>query len=351
MGSLRELLELLWLRVQAGLRSGFAGDFWLDWAAVLSILIFSVLLYQGYRALVASGAQELFYGILSIGLFYALALLLHLEFLLWLLDKIIPTLLVILAVVLQPELRKLFVQIGRRGRFSYPNRVHQALDVLRSMLAACEQLVRLRRGALIVFCRENMLSNIIGSGTILDARPSYELVTSLFAHDTLLHDGAVIVREGRVRAASCVLPIAGKNTKLPGGQSAQNGLKNFPKDLPRDLPSAESQESQKSRAATGAIDPGNFGTRHRAAIELASDTDAVVLVVSEESGRISLAFDGRFAFGLSSSEILETLQTLLIHQPQKKWSIRRVLGRLVPFYGRAKEKKERKEKCDGAAKR
>ena len=291
MGSLKEWLEMLWLRVQAGLRAGFAGDFWLDWAAVFSILIFSVLLYKGYRALVASGVQELFYGILSIGLFYAVALLLRLEFLLWLLDKIIPTLLVILAVVLQPELRRLFVQIGRQGRRYHPHRDHQSLAVLRSMLAACEQLSHLHRGALIVFCRENMLPTIVGSGTILDARPSSELLTSLFAHDTLLHDGAVVVRGARIRAAGCVLPIAGKNT-----QNIANPMTS--------------------------MNPGNLGTRHRAAIELASDTDAVVLIVSEESGSISLAFDGHFAFGLDSAQILETLQALLMGERQKKWSVR-----------------------------
>ena len=277
-----------------------------DFDAIFSILIFSILLYKGYQVLVRSGAQELFYGILSIGLFYALALLLRLEFLLWLLDKIIPTLLVILAVVLQPELRRLFVQIGRQGRLYHSNRDHQALDVLLSMLDVCEQLVKLRRGALIVFCRENMLTNIVGSGTVLDARPSRELVTSLFAHDTLLHDGAVIVRGGRIRSAGCVLPIAGKTT-----QNAPNiqGKGADTKDL------------------------ANFGTRHRAAIELASDTDAVVLIVSEELGRISLAFDGHFALGLSSVEILETLKALLMDKPQKKWSFRQILGRILPFYG------------------
>ena len=156
-----------------------------------------------------------------------------------------------------------------------------------------------------------MLSNIVGSGTVLDARPSYELITSLFAHDTLLHDGAVIVRGARIRAAGCVLPIAAKATQ--NVQSAPN--------------------IQSKRADIK--DLANLGTRHRAAIELASDTDAVVLVVSEESGHISLAFDGQFALGLSSVEILETLKALLMDKPQKKWSIRRVLERILPFYGRS----------------
>ena len=309
MNSLEKIFAQLWSVLQARFQD--LPFFFDDFDAILSILIFSVLLYKGYQALVRSGAQELFYGILSIGMFYALALLLRLEFLLWLLDKIIPTLLVILAIVLQPELRRLFVQIGRQGRLYHSSRDHQTFDVLRSMLDVCEQLVQLRRGALIVFCRENMLSNIVGSGIVLDARPSYELITSLFAHDTLLHDGAVIVRGARIRAAGCVLPIAAKAT-----QNVQSA------------PNIQSKGAE-------AKDPANFGTRHRAAIELASDTDAVVLVVSEESGHISLAFDGQFALGLSSVEILETLKALLMDKPQKKWSIRRVLERILPFYGRS----------------
>ncbi len=295
-------LQSKWSSIWEGWASGLSPassllqSFWYYGAPVLSITILSYLLYKGYKALVAAGAQELLYGVLSIGLLYITAALLRLEFLLWLLDRIIPTLLVILAVILQPELRRIFVQIGRQGLSHYFNRQHQSQEVIHKMIEACEILVRKRRGALLVFCRENMLRHITSTGTLLNATPTSELVVSLFAFDTPLHDGAIVLNQSRILAAGCILPI----------DPEENSLLTM-----------------------------RTGTRHRAAIELARESDAVVLVVSEESGRISLAFDAQMRSHLSMEGIRRELEDLLITDEQhpRHWGPRRLLRALLPFSG------------------
>ncbi|WGK69803.1 diadenylate cyclase [Candidatus Haliotispira prima] len=292
----------------------FLGEFWGYGASALSVLVLSYLLYKGYKALVASGALELLYGILSIGILYLIAAVLRLEFLIWLLDGIVPTLLVILAVVLQPEFRRIFVQIGRQGMLHHSHRNHQDLQVINNMVEACELLVEMSRGALIVFCRENMLRHIVRTGTSLNAVPGTELVVSLFAFDTPLHDGAIVLNHSRIAAAGCILPID---------------------------PEEKTLITMKS------------GTRHRSAMELVRETDAVVLVVSEESGHISLAFDGEMHSHLGIAEILEELDRLLIHKKErrKRLGLGRMLLQVWRFFGennkRRKERPTQKEIEEG----
>ena len=259
-------------------------SFWSYGAIIVGILILALLLYTGYNAFVAAGAQELLYGVFTIGLLYLVALILRLEFLLWVLERIIPTLVVILAVILQPELRRIFVQIGRQSNLhQFHRHSHQDQRVIEEMTRACETLSDRGRGALIVFRRENLLRHITSTGTSLDALPSAELVVSLFAYDTPLHDGAVVLERSRILAAGCILPIDPEET---------------------------SQLSMRS------------GTRHRSAMSLARDTDAVVLIVSEESGRISLAFDAEMRPHVSAPQANEILFGLLIdeHHEAPKWT-------------------------------
>jgi diadenylate cyclase len=138
------------------------------------------------------------------------------------------------------------------------------------ILKAAENLSGLRRGALIVFSRSVGLKNIIETGSKLDAEISQALLMSIFAFDTALHDGAVIIEGGRVSSAGSFLPLS------------------------------EQQDIRKS-----------FGTRHRAALGMAEETDAVVLVVSEETGAISLCYDGAMYYDLELEEIKERLWDLL----------------------------------------
>ncbi|MEM9424943.1 MAG: diadenylate cyclase, partial [Spirochaetota bacterium] len=246
----------------------------------------------GYKAFVAAGAQELLYGVFTIGLLYLGALLLRLEFLLWILERIIPTLLLILAVILQPELRRIFVQIGRQSNlFHFHRNSYQDQRAIEEMTRACEILSSKGRGALIVFRRENLLRPIINTGTRMDARPSSALMVSLFAYDTPLHDGAAVLERSRILAAGCILPIDPEETNLLSMQA---------------------------------------GTRHRSAMSLARSTDAVVLIVSEESGNISLAFDGLMRSNVSASQANTLLCELLISElhERSKWK------RIRPFFHR-----------------
>ncbi len=258
-------------------------SFWDYGAPIVGILILALLLYTGYNAFVAVGAQELLYGVSTVGLLYLVALVLRLEFLLWALQRIIPTLVVVLAVILQPELRRIFVQIGRQSNLYQTQRhSYQDLRVIEDIAQACEILSNSERGALIIFSRENILRHITSTGTVLDAKPSTELIVSLFAYDTPLHDGAVILNRSRLMAAGCILPIDPEETSLL---------------------------SMK------------LGTRHRSAMSLARNTDAVILIVSEESGHISLAFDSMMDSHLSRARTVEILRELLLneHSDSSKW--------------------------------
>ena len=261
-------------------------SFWDYGATIVGVLILALLLYTGYNAFVAAGAQELLYGVSTVGLLYLVALVLRLEFLLWVLQRIIPTLVVILAVILQPELRRIFVQIGRQSNLYQSHRhSYQDLRVIDDIAKACEILSIRNKGALIIFRRENLLRHIVGTGTALDAKPSTELIVSLFGYDTPLHDGAVILDRSRVMAAGCILPIDPEETSLL---------------------------SMKS------------GTRHRSAMSLARNTDAVILIVSEESGHISLAFDSTMHSHLSTARTIEILSELLLneHSDSSKWLLK-----------------------------
>ncbi|MEW5815576.1 MAG: diadenylate cyclase, partial [Spirochaetota bacterium] len=176
-------------------------------------------------------------------------------------------LVIIIAIVFQPELRNIFTRIGQGEWFKFSSRSKSYhFD---SILNAVEILAGARRGSLIVFPRKVGIKNIIDTGTRLNAELSSRLILTVFGHDTPLHDGAMIVQSGRILAAACFLPLS------------------------------EQADIRRS-----------FGTRHRAALGLAEATDAVVLIVSEESGAVSLAYNANLFYDLSIDETRRTLKNL-----------------------------------------
>lgn len=234
----------------------------------LDITILAVLLYMVYGILVKTQAVQLLKGAISLLVIYALAFILKLNTLLWLLNILAPGLLIGVAIVFQPELRKIFLKIGQSDWFRLGKRSsHSHLD---SVLTSAEILSKRRRGMLSVFIRRNGLKDITETGTRLHAELSSSLLVTIFGHDTPLHDGAAVIQGGRIIAAGCFLPLS------------------------------EQQDIRKS-----------FGTRHRAALGLAEETDAVVLIVSEESGAISLAYDSKLYYDLTSAEVTRQLEELL----------------------------------------
>ncbi|HHU36561.1 MAG TPA: TIGR00159 family protein [Treponema sp.] len=235
---------------------------------LLDITILAFLLYLAYGILVKTQAIQLLKGTVSLFIVYAIAFILKLNTLLWLLNILAPGLLIGVAIVFQPELRKIFLKIGQSDWLRVGTRAkHSHLD---SVLTTAEILSNRRRGMLAVFVRRNGLRDIAETGTRLNADLSSSLLVTIFSHDTPLHDGAVIVQGGRIMAAGCFLPLS------------------------------EQQDIKKS-----------FGTRHRAALGLSEETDAVVLIVSEETGAISLAYDSRLYYDLTSAEVTRSLEELL----------------------------------------
>lgn len=235
---------------------------------VLDITVLAFLLYLAYGILVKTQAIQLLKGAISLLIIYAIAFLLRLNTLLWLLNILAPGILIGVAIVFQPELRKIFLKIGQSDWLRIGKRSkHTHLE---AVLTAAEILSNRRRGMLAVFIRRNTLRDISETGTRLNADLSSSLLVTIFGHDTPMHDGASIILGGRIIASGCFLPLS------------------------------EQQDIRKT-----------FGTRHRAALGLAEETDAVVLIVSEESGAISLAYDSKLYYDLTPAEITRLLEDLL----------------------------------------
>jgi len=185
----------------------------------------------------------------------------------WLLEKLLAISAVALVVIFQPELRRMLVRLGQTrflGFLGKPRSV--ALD---EVLAALASMSKRRIGALIAIQREDSLAPIIEGGTRLEAEVSSELLSTIFYPNTLLHDGGAVIRSNRIAAAGCLFPLS-ENPKLP-----------------REL-----------------------GTRHRAAVGLTEETDAVVVVVSEETGRVSVAVRGDLMHDLSIEDLKSALHNL-----------------------------------------
>jgi diadenylate cyclase len=234
----------------------------------LDVLVLAFLIYKGYQLLVQTRAVPLIKGALFVLITYGVAFFLSLDTLRTILDLLAPSLVIALAVIFQPELRKIFTRIGQGRILNFSGRSEFA--ELDAVMSAAEVLAYRRRGALIVFVRNVGQKNIMETGTRLDAQVTSALLLTIFSHDTALHDGAVVIEEGKIAAAGCFLPLS------------------------------EQQDIRRS-----------FGTRHRAALGLAEESDAIVLIVSEESGAISLAYDANLFYNLGVEETRSRLSDLL----------------------------------------
>jgi diadenylate cyclase len=239
---------------------------------VLDVLMLSYLLYKSYQILVQTRAVQLIKGTVLMVLIYLVSLFLRLTTLTWVLNLLVPGLVIAIAIVFQPELRKIFTRIGSREWFRLGSR--QGTPRVETILAALEILSAQKRGALIVFPRRVGLKNFVETGTPLGAELTTNLLNTIFFEGTPLHDGAVVVEGDRVTAAGCFLPL----TQREDMQSA-------------------------------------FGARHRAALGLAEETDAVIAVVSEENGAVSLAYEGNIRYNITVSEVGTLLSRLLSLNP------------------------------------
>jgi diadenylate cyclase len=235
---------------------------------ILDVAILALLLYKAYDLLVKTQAFQLAKGAGFLALVYGVAVLFKLTTLQWLLNTLAPGLFIAVAIVFQPELRKIIIRLGQ-GELFRPDRKPR-LGQLEAVVTAAEMLSQRKRGMLAVFPRRINLRNIIETGTRLNADLSSSLIVTVFEFDTPLHDGAIVIQNGKIAAAGCFLPL-----------SEQQGIRK------------------------------NFGTRHRASLGMSEQSDAVVLVVSEETGALSLAYDSKLYYDLSSMEVTRKLRELL----------------------------------------
>jgi diadenylate cyclase len=242
------------------------------WLGTLDILVVAYLIYRLLLLARGTRALQILGGLGTLLLALTLSARFHLDTLNWLLNLIVPLGPVAIVILFYPELRHALEEFGprfwRRG-LSLLNR-EDVTEVIGVVCSAVALLAAKRAGALIVFERQTGLDEIIATGTPLDAAVSVELLDTLFYKGTALHDGAAVIRHGRVVAAGCVLPLT---------------------DRPK-------------------VDAA-IHTRHKAALGMSENSDAVVVVVSEETGTISMAVDGKLARGLSEEKLRERLTRLL----------------------------------------
>ena len=246
-----------------------------DVRTILDILVVAILLYWLLWVVQGTRASSLIRGIVTLFvLLYALGSALELRTLNVILASIYPALIVAIPVIFQPELRRAFEQLGHAGswiRNPFPAQEEQASEqMIDEVVRAAHQLSRLRYGALIVIERETGLQDFVDKGVQLNADISRQLLINIFFPNSPLHDAAVVIGANRIMAASVVLPLT-------------------------DNISASSQ----------------LGTRHRAAIGVTEESDALAVVVSEETGQMSVAHSGRLIRNLDQDRLRRVLRTLM----------------------------------------
>lgn len=270
---------------------------------ILDILIVAYLIYKSIMLIRRTNSYHLARGILIILVALGLSGVLELHMINRLLRRTVELGLIALVILFQPELRRILERMGSNlpGLLG-PRRLDtlEAEGDITQTIMACEEMSATHTGALIVFERSNMLEEQILSGTVLNAEISSELLKNIFFVKAPLHDGAVIIRAGRIAAAGCVLPLTGNNNLSP-----------------------------------------DLGTRHRAGIGMSEQSDAVVVIVSEETGSISIAVDGMLKRRLSRETFEGILRSELLSEEQntdQRW------GFLQKIFPKRREKQDEEKR-------
>ena len=238
---------------------------------VVDILVVAVIIYLVLVFVRRNNSHNVVRGIVILLAVFALANLLNLKMVTFLLQRTLELGLLALVIIFQPELRRLLERMGSgigRSRYTFGSVVDMAVA---QTALACKDMAESRTGALIIFERSINLNDIINTGTMINSDVTAELIKKLFYDKAPLHDGAIIIRDGRIIAAGCVLPLT-KSTNLS-------------KDL---------------------------GMRHRAGIGLSEQSDAIVVIVSEEAGAVSIAMNGTLKRHLDNETFEKILRNELV---------------------------------------
>ena len=239
----------------------------------IDILLVAMLLFYAWRLMKSSGSLNVFYGIMVFVIIWiVVSQMLEMKLLGSIFDKLVSVGVLALIILFQEEIRRFFLTIGSQRQLNFITRYfvksktniaeeHEDQQIMRIVLA-CDSMSKNMVGALIVIEREMSLSDVVKSGEAIDANISSELIKNIFFKNSPLHDGAMIIGHNRIMAAGCILPVS-------------HNL-NIPKEL---------------------------GLRHRAALGITSQSDAIAIIVSEETGAISVAQGGEFHLRLASNEL------------------------------------------------
>ena len=241
----------------------------MQWSDYLDILVVAYLIYKLLPLLRTPHIMRLARTVIALVLIAWITSAAKLYTINWLLNQLLAVGLLAFVVLFQPELRRMLDHLGNvkiSKFFGMPRQVQEMDAVITQTVRACEAMSREKVGALIVFAREQRLEEYFKTGTAIDAQVSDQLVRNIFFKNSPLHDGAMIIRDGRIAAAGCVLPLSNNENLAP-----------------------------------------ELGTRHRAGVGMSEATDAVVVIVSEENGSISVAAGGMLKRFLK----VETLDKLL----------------------------------------
>jgi len=250
---------------------------------LLDIFIVAYLIYRLLGLIKGTRAVQLLKGLIVLLVFSVVVSLLDLNMVTWLLDKLWIIFAITLPIVFQPELRRILEQIGKGSFFKFSTSnpdLESYQAVIKELTGAVRVLSRNRVGALIIIKRETGIDEYLENGVTLDALVSSSLLINLFVPNTPLHDGAAVIQEGRLHKAACVLPLSG-NTELPG----------------------------------------ELGTRHRAGLGITEVSDVLAIIVSEETGTISLADAGRLIRPLDPQQLSELLTRELLQPEAEKSSL------------------------------
>lgn len=255
------------------------------WSDYADILLVAYLIYRILPLLRSASTTRVLRVVAAVLVFSWLTSVLNLYTMSYLLNQILTVGLIALVVLFQPELRRMMDHLGSVSikELVAPRKESQQIDpVIAQTVAACELMSREKVGALIVFARANRLDELFKTGTVIDAQVSELLIRNVFFPKAALHDGAMIIRDGRIAAAGCVLPLS-ESTWLSA----------------------------------------DLGTRHRAGVGASETTDAVVVIVSEETGTISVAVGGMLKRHLAAQTLERLLRKeLMPDEPAQEESLR-----------------------------
>jgi len=257
-----------------------------SWVDFVDIALVSILLYQVYKLIRGSIAVNIFLGILALYLVYLIVRAAQMELLSTILGQFMGVGVLAMIILFQPEIRKFLLVIGRGTEFrenifktiaNWRHEYHDDFDI-GEVLEAAKSLKATKTGALMVFSRDTELKFYAQTGDALDAEVNKRLLLSIFNKNSPLHDGAVIIHKGRIKAARCVLPVS-ENDNIPP----------------------------------------NYGLRHRAAIGMSENTDTLVMAISEETGRLLLARNGKYLQSLKLKQVEQKILEYLHDDEPVRW--------------------------------